>query len=183
MDEMDERNSPQVSPIPRLASPSARPSGPSRPPFPLTFTVHMVYTHYMKSEPKDAFRLPPISAAAPEPLYQQVISGVKREVSEGRLAPGAPLPSFRVLAEQLLVSVITVKRAYEELEREGIIYRKQGLGTFVSENGVARSRAVKLHETEQLLLAALREGKEAGLGDGELLNLVKELLQRGEHDS
>ena len=70
--------------------------------------------------------LPPISAAAPGTLYQQIVDGLKREVSEGRLAPGSPLPSFRSLAEELLVSVITVKRAYEELEREGIIYRRQG---------------------------------------------------------
>jgi len=57
-------------------------------------------------------------------LYKQIVDGLKREVSEGRLAPGTALPSFRRLAEDLLVSIITVKRAYEELERDGIILRK-----------------------------------------------------------
>src|SRR6202161_935173 len=82
----------------------------------------------------------PISPAAGGTLYQQIVDRLKREVSEGRLAPGAALPSFRLLAEELLVSVITVKRAYEELEREGIIFRRQGLGTFVAEGGVDRRR-------------------------------------------
>ncbi len=88
-------------------------------------------------------RLGPISPAAPGALYQQIVDAVKREIAADRLLPGSPLPSFRVLAEELLVSLITVKRAYEELEREGIIYRRQGLGTFVSERGHDRTRAAK----------------------------------------
>ena len=75
-----------------------------------------------------SLRLGPLSAAVPGALYQQIVDAVKREVGAGRLAPGSALPSFRALAEELLVSVITVKRAYEELEREGIIYRRQGSG-------------------------------------------------------
>ncbi|HOZ50192.1 MAG TPA: GntR family transcriptional regulator [Candidatus Hydrogenedentes bacterium] len=124
--------------------------------------------------------LPPISAAAPGALYEQIVDGIKREVSEGRLAPGTALPSFRVLAENLLVSVITVKRAYEELERLGIIFRKQGLGTFVSEDGAARSREVKREHARALLREALREGTEAGLSDEEMLGMVEELLADGE---
>jgi GntR family transcriptional regulator len=120
--------------------------------------------------------IPPISPAAPGPLYQQIIDGVKREISAGRLHPGDPLPSFRTLAEDLLVSLITVKRAYEELEREGIVYSKQGLGTFVSDNGLARSREMKLDQTEALLRQAIREGEEAGLTGDELLALVKNLI-------
>ena len=76
----------------------------------------------------------PISPAAPGPLYQQIVEAVTREVASGRLPPGRPLPSLRTLAEELQVSLITVKRAYEELERAGVIYRRQGLGTFVAEN-------------------------------------------------
>src|SRR5215470_14998824 len=90
-----------------------------------------------------ALRLGPISAASPGALYRQIIDAIKREVAAGRLAPGSPLPSFRALAEELLVSLITVKRAYEELEREGIIFRRQGLGTFVAERGHDRTRAVR----------------------------------------
>lgn len=137
----------------------------------------MVYAQYMDQKPSHKLILPPISPAAPKPLYEQIMDGVKREISAGRLPPHAPLPSFRALAEDLLVSLITVKRAYEELERDGIIYRKQGLGTFVSENGTLRSREMKHDRAEQLLRQALREGKEAGLSNEELLSMVRRFLR------
>ena len=120
----------------------------------------------------------PLSAAAPGALYQQIVEGIKREISEGRLAPGSPLPSFRTLAGDLLVSMITVKRAYEELEREGIIYRRQGLGTFVADAADDRSRAVKKERAIALLQEALTEGSEAGLSPGELVRLLRTLIPR-----
>jgi len=119
----------------------------------------------------------PISPAAPGPLYRQIVTGIKREISEGRLAPGQALPSFRVLAEDLLVSLITVKRAYEELERDGIIYRKQGIGTFVSEEGAARSQAAKQKEAERLLRQGIGEAAEAGMNPREILNLTRRLIK------
>jgi len=122
--------------------------------------------------------IPPISPAAPGALYQQIVDGLKREVSEGRLMPGTALPSFRVLAEDLLVSVITVKRAYEELEREGIIYRRQGLGTFVAETAGERSRDAKKERARELLVEALREATEAGLGATEVVALLRTLIPR-----
>ena len=130
--------------------------------------------------PKKKLLIPPISAAAPGALYQQILDGIKREISEGRLAPGSPLPSFRGLAEDLLVSVITVKRAYEELEREGIIYRRQGLGTFVSDGGHDRSRENKKRKALELLQEAVREGSEAGLSDREIVQLLREALEEKE---
>jgi GntR family transcriptional regulator len=123
------------------------------------------------------FILGPISPAAPGTLYQQIVDGLKREVSEGRLKPGVPLPSFRVLAEDMLVSVITVKRAYEELEREGIIYRRQGLGTFVAEQGHDRSREAKLNTAQELFRAAAREAAEAGLKPAEILELAHKIIK------
>jgi GntR family transcriptional regulator len=122
--------------------------------------------------------IPPISAAAPGALYQQIVDGLKREISEGRLAPGSALPSFRGLAEDLLVSVITVKRAYEELEREGIIYRRQGLGTFVSDAAGERSRDAKKERARQLLVEALREATEAGLETEDVVRLLRTLLPK-----
>lgn len=119
----------------------------------------------------------PISPAADGTLYQQIVDRLKREVSEGRLKPGAALPSFRQLAEDLLVSVITVKRAYEELEREGIIFRRQGLGTFVAEQGHDRSRETKLAAAKDLLREAFREAAEAGLKNSELLELARDILK------
>jgi GntR family transcriptional regulator len=119
-----------------------------------------------------------ISPAAPGTLYQQIVDGLRREIAEGRLAPGAALPSFRGLAEDLLVSVITVKRAYEELEREGMIYRRQGLGTFVADTAGDRSREVRQRRAHDLLDEAVREAIEAGMTPKELVLLVQSLLKR-----
>jgi GntR family transcriptional regulator len=123
------------------------------------------------------FILGPISPAADGTLYQQLVDRLKREVSEGRLKPGSPLPSFRQLAEDMLVSIITVKRAYEELEREGIIYRRQGLGTFVAEAGMDRSRETKLAAAKNLIREGFREAAEAGLKPAELAELAHEILK------
>ncbi len=132
----------------------------------------------MTTPPRSRLLLPPISAAAPGALYQQIVDGIKREISEGRLLPGSPLPSFRGLAEDLLVSVITVKRAYEELERDGIIYRHQGLGTFVSETADERSREAKRLRALELLKEALREATEAGLSANDVLQLLRTMIPK-----
>ena len=126
---------------------------------------------------RKSFLIGPISPAADGALYQQIVDGIKREIAEGRLQPGAALPSFRQFAEDLLVSVITVKRAYEELEREGIIFRRQGLGTFVAERGHDRSRETKLAAARDLLRNGFREAAEAGLKPRELAELAQEILK------
>jgi len=127
--------------------------------------------------PTTLLRLGPLSAAAPGALYQQIVDTIKREVISGRLAPGSALPSFRVLAGQLLVSLITVKRAYEELEREGIIFRRQGLGTFVAEQGHDRTRAASREVAEQAIAAAVQAAREAGMSDRELQQVLRDALQ------
>ena len=107
------------------------------------------------SDRSPSWTLPLISPAAQGALYEQIIEGIQREISAGRLRPGDALPSFRQLAADLMVSVITVKRAYEELERGGILYRRQGLGTFVSETGQDRNREARQAEASQLFQAAI----------------------------
>jgi GntR family transcriptional regulator len=136
-----------------------------------------LYTVKTVTNERKSCLIGPISTAADGTLYQQIVDRLKREISEGRLKPGVALPSFRQLAEDLLVSVITVKRAYEELEREGIIFRRQGLGTFVAEQGFNRSRDAKLATAKQLLRAAFREAVEAGLEKTELADLAREILK------
>jgi GntR family transcriptional regulator len=121
--------------------------------------------------------LGPISAAAPGPLYQQIVDGIKREVSADRLSAGCALPSYRVLAEHLLVSLITVKRAYEELEREGITYSRQGLGTFVAARGNDRTRADRRAKAREALKSAIHASREAGVTDRELVQMLRDELQ------
>ena len=125
---------------------------------------------------RNAIRFGPISTAAPGPLYQQIVAGVKREVAAGRLAPGAPLPSVRALAAELLVSLITVKRAYEELERDGILYSRQGLGTFIADQGAAQTRRLKRETARGALREAVRAGREGGVSDSELIDWLKKEL-------
>ncbi|RYD33605.1 MAG: GntR family transcriptional regulator [Verrucomicrobiaceae bacterium] len=129
----------------------------------------------MPDDPPRLF-LPPISPAAPGALYDQIIAGLKREISEGRLAPGSALPSFRQLAADLMVSLITVKRAYQELENEGLIYRRQGLGTFVSGDGGERGRELKLAHARRLIHEAAREAREGGIPEAALPRFFTDTL-------
>jgi GntR family transcriptional regulator len=129
----------------------------------------------MTETPK--LRFGPISPAAPGPLYDQIVDAVKREIAAGRLAPGSAMPSFRALAEDLVVSLITVKRAYEELEREGIVFRRQGLGTFVAEQGHDRMREVRRQSAIDALKSAVQAAREAGIADRELLSLLRKELE------
>jgi len=126
----------------------------------------------MSPEKREGLRLPPLSTAAGGPLYEQIVAAIKREITAGRLLPGAALPSFRVLAEDLLVSVITVKRAYEELEREGIIFCRQGLGTFVALDGARRNHDAQRQNAITLLHDALHAARSAGLSETEVLQIV-----------
>ncbi len=120
--------------------------------------------------------LPPISPAN-GPLYQQIIDALKREISQGRLPVDAPLPSFRQLAEDLMVSLITVKRAYDELEREGLIVCRQGLGAFVAHDGPRRSRLLKARRARDLLHQAILEARQAGLTAPEIKQLFRDAEQ------
>ncbi len=90
--------------------------------------MHGVYTVYMTMHSWIT-----ISLADPRPLYLQVIEQVKRRVAVGDLPPGTELPSIRELAAGLKVSVITIKRAYLELERDGVITTRQGKGSVVAD--------------------------------------------------
>ena len=135
------------------------------------------------SDRATSWTLPLISPAAQGALYEQIIEGIQREISAGRLRPGDALPSFRQLATDLMVSVITVKRAYEELERAGILYRRQGLGTFVAETGQDRNREARQAEAAQLFQAAIASARQAGLSDREIVSLVRESLQSPSKES
>ncbi|HEX4026475.1 MAG TPA: GntR family transcriptional regulator [Rhizomicrobium sp.] len=126
--------------------------------------------------PRGLLRFGPISPAAAGPLYEQIVNAVKREIAAGRLSPGEALPSVRALATELLVSLITIKRAYEELERAGIIYSRQGLGTFVADNGAEEIRRARREQARRAMAQAVRDGRAAGLSDKDLIDwLWKEL--------
>jgi GntR family transcriptional regulator len=125
----------------------------------------------------------PISPATPGPLYEQLIPAVKREVVAGRLKPGDALPSLRGLAADLMVSLITVKRAYEELERDGVIYSRQGLGAFVAATGLDQVRDEKIKATDTALREAVASARAAGLPDTEVKNMLRKIIEDGGGES
>ncbi len=112
--------------------------------------------------------LPPISPATPGALYEQIVTGIHAALANGQLHPGAPLPSVRQLAAEARVSVITVKRAYEELERDGLIYSRPGLGSFITDTALERSREKRLARARSLLAEARTEAEQAGLNPPEI---------------
>lgn len=110
-----------------------------------------------------------LSQGDARPFYIQVIQQIKQRVAVGDLAPGTELPSIRQLAADLRVSVITIKRAYLELEREGVIETRQGKGSVVA----ARSGL-----TAAIQQAELREHLQQAAQLGRLLSLSKTEMQR-----
>jgi GntR family transcriptional regulator len=120
-----------------------------------------------------------LSKASGVPFYRQLRDQLDDRIRSGVLPPGSPLPSIRELAAQLLVSVITVKSAYEELEAQGLISSKQGRGTFVSENAMAAS---KKHFEEQIgreLVALAERAATVGIRKERLRALAEDAFRKG----
>ena len=95
-----------------------------------------------------------ISNSSGEPIYQQISQQIKAQITSGELKEGALLPSMRNLAVELRISVITTKRAYEDLEREGFIESYTGKGSFVKAQNAELLREEGLRQTEELLQKA-----------------------------
>jgi len=113
------------------------------------------------------------------PLYQQIMDQIKQKIAVGEWAAGDEIPSIRQLAVDLKVSVITVKRAYLELEREGVIVSQQGKGSFVTPNPTLGPR---LYEEKMAghLEEAARLGTRLGMSDGEIVGRLKKALDEAE---
>jgi GntR family transcriptional regulator len=108
------------------------------------------------------------------PIYRQIVNQVRYLVAAGRLAPGEELPPIRTLAEQLVVNPNTVARAYLELEHAGIVTKRHGSGTYVSENGSPLKRAERLKLLTQRIDPLLAEAKHLEIGLEELQQLIRQ---------
>jgi len=108
------------------------------------------------------------------PIYRQIVNQVKYLVGSGRLVPGEELPPIRVLAEQLVVNPNTVARAYAELEHAGIVTKRHGSGTYVSDNGSPLKRAERLKILAQRADALVAEARHLEVEISELLDVVRE---------
>ncbi|MCJ7588735.1 MAG: GntR family transcriptional regulator [Candidatus Aminicenantes bacterium] len=113
-----------------------------------------------------------ISNSSPDPIYEQIGRQIKAQIISGDLAEGESLPSIRRLAQDLQISVITTKRAYDELEREGFINTVGGKGTFVAVQNQELLREKKMKIVEDKLSGAVSEAKMLGIGLAQLKNML-----------
>ena len=120
-----------------------------------------------------------LSNSSGKPIYEQIADQVKEQIMTGALAAGEALPSVRLLAQSLRVSVITTKRAYEELEREGFLENVPGKGCFVAPQNREFLREAQLRRVEERLAQAVDEARKGGFPLEELHELL-DILYRGE---
>ncbi len=113
-----------------------------------------------------------ISNSSGEPIYEQIVRQIKAMVISGELAEGDALPSMRLLAQQLRISVITTKRAYEELERDGFIESYTGKGSFVRRQNPELFREETLRQLEAGLTEVCIKAKTANVGLEELVEIL-----------
>ena len=121
-----------------------------------------------------------ISNASGKPIYEQITEQIKKQIMNGELNEGDPLPSMRALAQQLRISIITTKRAYEELEREGFIESFTGKGSFVAARNRELFREENLRQIEQSLTLAVGKAKLCGVSYEELSEILKMLFEGDE---
>ena len=118
-----------------------------------------------------------LSNTCGKPIYEQIRDQVKEQIMAGDLAVGEALPSMRLLARELRISVITTKRAYEELEREGFLENVPGKGCFVAPQNRELLREAQLRKVEGLLAAAATEARKGALTLSELHEMLDIMYQ------
>jgi len=118
-----------------------------------------------------------ISNSSDKPIYEQITSQIKNMVLSGELKEGDMLPSIRLLARELRISVITTKRAYEDLERDGFIETVAGKGSFVAPKNLEMIREQHLRLIEEKLNEAVDIAKKSGIGERELQEMLSLLYK------
>ena len=118
-----------------------------------------------------------ISNTSGEPIYAQIVGQIRQMILQGELVSGTPLPSIRLLAKELQISVITTKRAYEELEREGLINSIVGKGSFVSGADQEFIREQRLRIMENKMKEIIDESKLLGINFDEFTEMLKLLYE------
>ncbi|MEL1134736.1 GntR family transcriptional regulator [Desulfitobacterium sp. THU1] len=121
-----------------------------------------------------------ISNSNGKPIYEQITSQIKNLIISGELKPGEALPSMRLLAKELRISVITTKRAYEDLERDGFIESITGKGSFVALQNSEFIREEHLRKVEEYLQNTIETAKIANISLEELIEIMTMLYEEGE---
>lgn len=118
-----------------------------------------------------------ISNSSDKPIYEQITSQIKSMVMTGHLKEGDLLPSMRTLAKELRISVITTKRAYEDLERDGFITTVVGKGSFIKAADTRLIREEKLKQIEELMSKAVFLARQSGIKRTEIEEILEILYQ------
>lgn len=118
-----------------------------------------------------------ISNTSTIPLYEQIQTQIKSQILNGSLQAGDGLPSIRNLAKELKVSIITTKRAYEELEKDGFIETVIGKGTFVSNQNTERLKEITLYNLENKLEEIIKQAKSVGITLEEGIEIFKSIYE------
>lgn len=121
-----------------------------------------------------------LSNTSDEPIYQQIVTQIKAQIMSGNLTAGDPLPSMRNLATQLRISVITTKRAYEELERDGFIENFTGRGCFVKAQNTDFLKEESMRQVEELLAKACEKAQVLNLSLQELQEMLELMYRDGQ---
>ena len=121
-----------------------------------------------------------LSNSSGKPIYEQIADQVREQILSGALSAGDALPSMRVLAKELRISVITTKRAYEALERDGFLDNVPGKGCFVAPQNRELLREAQLRRVEDVLAQAVDEARKGGFSLSELQELLTLLYQGDE---
>jgi GntR family transcriptional regulator len=118
-----------------------------------------------------------VSHLNPDPMYKQITDQVKEAIASGTLKPEAKLPSIREMARELKISEITIKRAYSDLENQGLIITRSGLGSYVADINRDKLRQEKWQEIQKEIDIILQMAKKFGISSRELIALVKEIKE------
>ena len=118
-----------------------------------------------------------VTDVSDEPLHSQVSRQLRAKILAGDLADGESLPSIRGLARQARVSVITVQRAYEDLEREGLILARRGKGFFVRSLSEDRKERLARERFHDALVPVVDEGRAEGLGDSQMHEIFNAVIE------
>ena len=121
-----------------------------------------------------------IANSSPDPIYEQIGRQIKAQILSGELQEGTALPSIRRLAQDLQISVITTKRAYDELEREGFINTVGGKGTFVAAQNQELLREKRMKAVEETLAKAVDEARLMGIGPEVLEDMLRLLYKEND---
>jgi GntR family transcriptional regulator len=112
----------------------------------------------------------------PAPLYEQIKKHIIEQILNGKLPPGYMLPSIRALAKELKISVITVKKAYDDLEAGGYIITSHGKGSFVAESGAEFAKEDKLKNIQHCFELGIDICRELGMDNDSVMNIFNEIL-------